>query len=459
MKKLRKQGVRLKGDSKMQYTKEEILKYVEEEDVEFIRLQFTDMFGTMKNMAVTKGQLIKAMENRCLFDGSLIEGFARIEESDMYLYPDLSTFVTFPWRPQTGKVARFICDIYRPDGERSPGDPRYVLQKVLDEAKSMGYTFQVGPECEFYLFNTDENGNPTTETYEKAGYFDLAPLDTGENARRDMVLMLEDMGFEVVSSEHEKSPAQHEIDFMFDEGIKTADNIQTFRMAVKTIARRHGLHATFMPKPRNDLNGSGMHLNFSLEKDGKNVFYSEGSADGLSEEARYFIGGLMEHVDALTAVTNPTVNSYKRLNPLTEEAPVYTAWSFTNRTALIRVPSNMKEHTRIDLRSPDSSSNPYLALAVCLAAGLDGIRKKTKPQDPIEGNIYEMTKEQREAAGIRSLPGSLLEAINALEKDSLVTSVLGDHITEKFISAKRAEFYDYLAHVSQWEVDEYLYKI
>ena len=441
------------------YSKKEIINYVEEEDVEFIRLQFTDLFGTMKNMAITKGQLEKAMNNKCLFDGSLIEGFAKTEESDMYLYPDLTTFVTFPWRPQTGKVGRFICDIYRADGSRFEGDPRYILQKVQEEAREMGYTFQVGPECEFFLFNTDENGNPTTYTAEKAGYFDLAPLDTGENARRDMVLMLEEMGFEILSSEHEKSPAQHEIDFMFDEGIKTADNIQTFKMAVKTIARRHGLHATFMPKPRNDLYGSGMHLNISLRKDGNNAFYSKNAADGLTDEARYFIGGIMAHVDALSAVTNPTVNSYKRLNPGDDKAPVYTAWSFTNRTALIRVPSNMKEHTRIDFRSPDSSSNPYLALAVCLKAGLDGIKNRIAPPEPVESNIFEMTPAEREKAGIRTLPGSLGEAIDALEKDKLIKGVLGEELAEKYIAAKKSEFSDYLTHVSQWEVDEYLYKI
>ncbi|MBQ9361427.1 MAG: glutamine synthetase [Lachnospiraceae bacterium] len=441
------------------YSKEEILKFVEEEDVEFIRLQFTDMFGTMKNMAVTKSQLTKVIENKCIFDGSLIEGFARIEESDMYLYPDLSTFVTFPWRPQTGKVARFICDIYRPDGKRFEGDPRYVLQKVQDEAKGMGYTFEVGPECEFFLFNTDESGNPTTETSEKAGYFDLAPLDTGENARRDMVMMLEDMGFEVVSSEHEKSPAQHEIDFMFDEGIKTADNIQTFKFAVKTIARRHGLHATFMPKPRGDFNGSGMHLNFSMNKDGRNIFYSKDSVDGLSDEAKYFIGGLMSHVNALTALTNPTVNSYKRLNPGIDKAPVYTAWSFTNRTALIRVPSNMKEHTRIDFRSPDSSANPYLALAACLAAGLDGIKNRIDPGLPVERNIFEMSSAERKTNGIKTLPGSLLEAMDALECDDVIRGVLGSDIAGKYIAAKRAEYAAYSANVSQWEVDEYLSKI
>ena len=441
------------------YTKDDILKFVEDEDVEFVRLQFTDMFGTMKNLAITSSQLEKAMNNKCMFDGSLIEGFARIEESDMYLYPDFDTFVTFPWRPQQGKVARMICDIYRPDGSRFEGDPRYILQKEIAEAEKMGYVFEVGPECEFFLFNTDENGEPTTNTTEKAGYFDLAPIDMGENARRDMVLALEDMGFEVISSEHEMSPAQHEIDFMFDEALKTADNIMTFKFAVKTIAKRHGLHATFMPKPKYGVNGSGMHLNMSLNKDGKNIFAAADAPDGISDEARYFIGGLMKHVNAMTAITNPIVNSYKRLVPGYEAAPVYTAWSFTNRTPLIRVPSAMGDNTRIDFRSPDSASNPYLALAVCLAAGLEGIRSRQMPPAPIEGNIFEMTAAQRQEAGISELPGTLGDAVAALEKDGYIMDVLGNHISNKFIETKKKEYADYRAHVSQWELDEYLYKI
>ncbi len=443
----------------MKYTRESILDYVENEDVEFIRLQFTDMFGTMKNMAVTSSQLRKAMENKCMFDGSLIDGFTRVEESDMYLHPDLSTFVTFPWRPQQGKVARFICDIYRPDGERFDGDPRYILQRALENAAGMGYVFDVGPECEFFLFNTDENGDPTAETTEKAGYFDLAPLDMGENARRDMVLTLEDMGFEVISSEHEMSPAQHEIDFRSDEALKTADNIQTFKFAVKTIARRHGLHATFMPKPRRDLNGSGMHINMSLYRDGRNIFHDPAAEDGLSSEAKYFIGGIMKHINAITGITNPTVNSYKRLVPGYEKAPVHTAWSFTNRTALIRIPSRMGDSTRIELRSPDSAANPYLALAVCLEAGLEGIRSKTEPPKPVERNIFEMTMEERLEAGIEALPASLGEAVDALEADELIRSVLGEHICSKFIAAKRREFADYRAYVSRWELDRYLSRI
>ena len=360
------------------YTKKDIIRLVEEEDVEFIRLQFTDMFGTMKNVAITSNQLEKALENECMFDGSSIEGFVRIEESDMYLYPDLDTFAIFPWRPQQGKVARIICDVYRPDGKPFAGDPRYVLHRVVEEAKEMGYTLNVGPECEFFLFHTDDDGQPTTISHEKAGYFDLGPIDLGENARRDMVLTLEDMGFEIEASHHEAAPAQHEIDFKYDEAIATADNIMTFKLAVKTIAKRHGLFASFMPKPKYGINGSGMHINMSLEKDGKNIFFDENDQMQLSKEAYYFIGGIMEHVKGMTAITNPLVNSYKRLVP-GYEAPIYIAWSATNRSPLIRIPAARGEGTRVELRCPDPSANPYLALAVCLAAGLDGIRKQIMP--------------------------------------------------------------------------------
>ena len=447
------------GGNMSRYTKEEILRHVDEEDVEFIRLQFTDMFGTMKNMAVTAARLENVMENKCMFDGSHIDGFARIEESDMYLYPDTDTYVTFPWRPQQGKVARFICDIYRPDGNRFEGDPRYILQKVREDIRKSGFDFNVGPAVEFFLFNTDENGLPTVETNEQAGYFDLAPADTGENARRDMVMALEDMGFEIMSSQHERARAQHEIDLAPAEVLKSADNIQTFRFAVRTIAKRHGLHATFMPKPRYDLSGSGMSLEMILKRDGKNCFYDEGSKDGLSDEARYFIGGMMAHINAITAVTAPTVNSYKRLVPGYETAPVYTAWSFTNRTALIRVPSHMKEDTGIIFRSPDSASNPYLALAVCLAAGIEGIRKQIEPPKPVEKNIFRMTRSERLENGIDTLPSSLGEAIDALEEDEFIKNILGEHISEKFIAAKREEFADYRANVSQWELDKYLGRI
>ena len=368
------------------YTKQDIIRMVEEEDVEFIRLQFTDMFGTLKNVAITKSQLEKALNNRCMFDASSIEGFVRIEESDMYLYPDLDTFAIFPWRPQQGKVARIICDIYRPDKTPFEGDPRYILRRTIEEAAKIGYHFDVGPECEFFLFHTDEDGGPTTISHERAGFFDLGPVDLGENARRDMVLTLEDMGFEIESSHHEAAPAQHRIDFRYDEALKTADNIMTFKLAVKTIAKRFGLFASFMPKPKHGINGSGMHLNISMKKDGRNIFADPQDKRGLSEEAYYFIGGLMKHMRGMTAVTNPLVNSYKRLVP-GFEAPIYITWSDTHRRPLIRIPVERGESTRIELRSPDPAANPYLALAVCFAAGLDGIKNKILPPEPVSAKI------------------------------------------------------------------------
>lgn len=440
------------------YTKKDIIRMVEEEDVEFIRLQFTDIFGTMKNVAVTSSQLEKALNNECMFDGSAIRGFAGVEEADMYLRPDLDTFAIFPWRPQQGKVARFICDIYNPDGTPFEGDPRYVLKKAVEEAEDMGYVFEVGPECEFFLFHTDEDGLPTTLTHEKAGYFDLGPNDLGENVRRDMVLTLEDMGFEIESSHHEIAPAQHEIDFKYDEVLKTADNIMTFKLAVKTIAKRHGLHATFMPKPKYGVNGSGMHINMSMKKDGKNIFHDPDSENGLSREAYYFIGGLMAHVPGMTAITNPLVNSYKRLVP-GYEAPVYIAWSTVNRSPLIRIPTTRGNGTRIELRSPDPSANPYLALAACLRAGLEGIRRKTEPPKAVCKNIAAMTSQEMEEAGITALPGSLIEALDALEKDDFIREVLGDHIYKNYVKAKRDEYLKYRSMVTQWELDEYLYRI
>ena len=357
----------------MKYTKKDILNLVVEEDVEFIRLQFTDMFGTLKNIAITSSQLEKALENECMFDGSSIDGFVRVEESDMFLKPDLDTFEIFPWRPQQGKVARLICDVYTPDDKPFDGDSRHILQKVIDEAKSLGYTINVGPELEFFLFHTDDNGQPTTITHEQAGYFDIGPNDLGENARRDMVLNLESMGFEIEASHHESAPAQHEIDFKYAEALKTADNIQTFKMTVKSIAKRHGLHASFMPKPKSDVNGSGMHINISLIKDGVNVFDDANDENGLSKEAYHFIAGILKHINGMSVITNPLVNSYKRLVP-GFEAPVFVAWSNKNRTPLIRIPVSKSDGKRVELRSPDTACNPYLALAVCIAAGLDGIK-------------------------------------------------------------------------------------
>ncbi|MCI8668035.1 MAG: type I glutamate--ammonia ligase [Lachnospiraceae bacterium] len=441
----------------MKYTKQEIIDMIEEEDVEFIRLQFTDMFGTMKNVAVTVSQLEKALNNECMFDGSCIEGFARIEESDMYLYPDLDTFTIFPWRPQQGKVARFICDIYRPDGKPFEGDPRYILKRVVKEAEAMGYTFDAGPECEFFLFHTDDNGNPTTLSHEKAGYFDLGPVDLGENARRDMVLNLESMGFEVESSHHEVAPAQHEIDFKYSDAVTTADNIMTFKLAVKSIAKRHGLHATFMPKPKSGINGSGMHMNMSLCREGKNIFADDNDSNGLSREAYYFIAGLMKHIKGMTVFTNPLVNSYKRLVP-GYEAPVYIAWSAKSRSPLIRVPVSKGEATRIELRCPDAAANPYLVLAACLAAGLEGIKNKMEPPQSVDGNIFAMMEADREALGIENLPQNLWDAIDKFEQDDLINKVVGKHIAKNYIDAKKKEWQEYRAQVTDWELEQYLHK-
>lgn len=440
------------------YTKDDIFRMVEEENVEFIRLQFTDIFGTLKNIAITSSQLEKALDNKCMFDGSSVEGFVRIEESDMYLYPDYDTFEIFPWRPQQGKVARLICDVHTPDGKPFEGDPRWILKKTIKEANEMGYRFDVGPECEFFLFHTDDNGLPTTLSHEKAGYFDLGPNDLGENIRRDMVLTLEDMGFEIEASHHEVAPAQHEIDFKYDEALKTADNIQTFKMTVKTIAKRHGLYATFMPKPKFGISGSGMHINMSLAtEEGKNIFADENGKIGLSDDAYHFIAGIMKHARGMSAITNPLVNSYKRLVP-GYEAPVYIAWSAKNRSPLIRIPASRGNGTRVELRNPDPTANPYLVLALCLAAGLDGIKNKIEVPESVDCNIYEMTPGERRAAGIENMPADLKEAVDCLVADEFLCSVLGEHITTKYVEAKMKEWENYTTRVSQWEIDEYLYK-
>ncbi|MBS4931716.1 MAG: type I glutamate--ammonia ligase [Clostridiales bacterium] len=440
------------------YTRERILQLIEEEDVEFIRLQFTDMFGTFKNVAITASQMKKALNNQCMFDGSSIESYIKIEESDMYLYPDLDTFVILPWRPQHGKVARLICDIYRPDGTDFEGSPRYILKKVLEEAKELGYDFQVGTECEFFLFQTAEDGTPTTNTTERAGYFDLGPLDQGENARRDMVLTLEDMGFEIESSHHESAPAQHEIDLKYESALKAADQIMTFKFAVRTIAKRHGVHATFMPKPKYGVNGSGMHVNMSLMKDGKNCFFDASDSLGLSKEAYYFIGGILKHMKGMTVITNPIVNSYKRLVP-GFEAPVYIAWSSKNRSPLIRIPAVRGEEIRVELRSPDPSANPYLVFAVCLRAGLQGIKEKIEPPYSIDKNIFEMTKEEREERQIEALPANLKEAILEFENDDFIRETLGKEFSMHYARGKLNEWNAYIEQVSAWEIEQYLYRI
>lgn len=440
------------------YTREEILQMVEEEDVEFIRLQFTDMFGAIKNIAVTARELPRALNNQCVIDGEQIAGTSGLKDADLYLRPVLDTFAILPWRPQQGKVARMICDLYFPDGTPYKNSPRYILENVAGKAQDEGYTCYIDPECEFFLFHTDDNGNPTTVTHEQAGYLDISPLDLGENARRDMVLTLEDMGMEVESSHHEAAPAQHEIDFRYDEALATADKIMTFKLAVKTIAKRHGLFASFMPKPKYGINGSGMHINMSLSRNGKNIFDDPSGELGLSKEAYYFIGGIMKHMKGMSAITNPLINSYKRLVP-GYEAPIYIAWSATNRSPLIRIPASRGAGTRVELRCPDPAANPYLALAVCLAAGLDGIENKIMPPEEVRENVFEMRLSRKVEKGIESLPGDLMEAIEEFEHDDYIKGVLGPHITEKYAEAKKAEWADYRAQVTQWEIDEYLYKI
>ncbi|TSB46492.1 type I glutamate--ammonia ligase [Alkalicoccobacillus porphyridii] len=443
------------------YTKEDITRIAQEDNVRFIRLQFTDLQGTIKNVEIPIDQLSKALDNKMMFDGSSIEGFVRIEESDMYLYPDLDTWVVFPWTPEKGKVARLICDIYQPTkpGEEPipfEGDPRGILKSVLKQAEELGFTdFNIGPEPEFFLFKNDEKGKPTLELNDHGGYFDLAPTDLGENCRRDIVLELEDMGFEIEASHHEVAPGQHEIDFKYADAVTTCDNIQTFKLVVKTIARKHGLHATFMPKPLFGVNGSGMHCNMSLFNEKGNVFYDENTESQLSKTAMQFLAGILAHAEAFTALTNPIVNSYKRLVP-GYEAPVYVAWSMRNRSPLVRIPSSRGVSTRIEVRSPDPAANPYLAMAAMLAAGLDGVRNKMTPPQATDRNIYVMSKEERVEEGINDLPATLKEALNKLVADDVIVQAMGEHAIEHFIEAKEIEWDMFRTQVHPWERDQYL---
>lgn len=437
------------------YKTEELLSLSEEQGVKFVNLQFTDVLGTPKNVAITIDQLPKVLERGCMFDGSSIEGFVRIEESDMVLRPDPDTYTILPWRQQGGKTARIICDVCKTDGTPFEGDPRHVLKRAIKQAADLGYSFNVGPECEFFLFQVDSNGDPTTVTHDEAGYFDLAPIDMGEEARRDMCLTLEEMGFEIEASHHECASGQHEIDFKYTDALRAADNIITFKAVVKTIAKRHGLYATFLPKPIYGIAGSGMHVNQSLFRDGQNAFYDANDPLGLSKVARNYIAGLLAHIRGTTAITNPLVNSYKRLVP-GYEAPVYVAWATKNRSPLIRIPAARGEGMRIELRNPDPSCNPYLALACMLTAGLDGIKHDMVPPANVERNIYAMTAHERTALGIKSLPESLKEAMDALMADGLMVSALGNHVVTKFVHAKEKEWEDYSLRVHQWELDHYL---
>lgn len=444
----------------MPITKEDILRQVEEKNVTFLRLMFTDILGTMKNVEIpaTPEQLEKVLSNKAMFDGSSIEGFVRINESDMYLYPDLDTWIVFPWGDEHGAVAGLICDVYTAEGEPFAGDPRGNLKKALKHMTDLGYSdFNLGPEPEFFLFKLDDKGNPTLEVNDKGGYFDLAPTDLADNTRREIVNVLTQMGFEVEASHHECAVGQHEIDFKYADVLKACDNIQLFKLVVKTIARKHGMYATFMAKPKFGIAGSGMHCNMSLFKDGKNAFFDENDPRGmqLSADAYHFLGGLMTHAYSYTAITNPTVNSYKRLVP-GFEAPVYIAWAGRNRSPLIRVPASRGMGTRLELRSVDPTANPYLAMAVLLEAGLDGIVNKIEAPAPVETNIYSMSAEDRKAAGIIDLPSTLHNALKALKKSEVVRAALGEHIFENFYAAKRIEWSSYASFVSQWEIDTYL---
>lgn len=433
----------------------EILSFAKEKDVKFVRLQFTDIFGCLKNMAIPVEELEKALNGEIMFDGSSIEGFVRIEESDMYLRPDPDTFLILPWRPQQGAVARLICDVYNPDGTPFAGCPRNNLKKSLADAEKLGFTMDVGPEAEFFLFRTDEAGRPTLEIHDQAGYFDMTPIDQGENARRDMVLTLQQLGFEIEASHHEVAQGQHEIDFKYDNALNTADRLMTFRYVVRTIAQRAGLHATFMPKPVFGINGSGMHCNQSLSTAEGNAFFDPEGELKLSKVAYNYIAGIIKHIRSMAAITNPTINSYKRLVP-GYEAPVYVAWSTRNRSPLIRVPEKRGASTRIELRNPDPSCNPYLAFSVMLQAGLEGIKNGLTPPAPQNRNIYHMTPQELADLNIESLPGSLDEALALLEADSLMKATLGDHIFSRYLEAKKHECDEYRLQVHQWEIDRYL---
>ena len=437
------------------YSREEIIQLAEEEDVEFIRLQFTDMFGTLKNIAVTVRELPKALNNEFVVDASFIAGVAEESETDLFLYPDPDTFTILPWRPQQGKVARMFCDLYHADGTPYKSSSRYILKQVSEQAKADGYTCFIDPECEFFLFHSDDNGMPTTLTHERAGYLDISPLDLGENARRDMVLNLEEMGIEVESSHHETAPAQQEIDFKNGEASKIADRIMTFKMAVRVIAKRHGLHATFMPKPRVEVNGSGMHVGMSLYKDGKNIFESQTDSGELSEEAYYFIGGLLAHSREMALITNPLVNSYKRLVP-GYEAPTELTWTRKNHNSLVRIPVTRRGSTRIELRSPDAASNPYLVFAVCLAAGLDGLKNKIMP---IKASNCSDEDFGKESSAVEHLPENLKEAMELFENSSWMEGILGKEFCQQYLEAKRKEWQQYTRQVTDWEIEQYLYKI
>lgn len=435
----------------------DIVKSALDAGVEIVRLQFADIFGVMKNVSITIDELKNALYHGIEFDGSSVYGAVRDEESDMYLMPDPETFTIFPWRTSSGFDARLICDVYTRDGQPFLGDPRHILKKALDEAKNVGFKMIAGPECEFFIFLTDENGRPTTKTHDNASYYDLAPVDLGESARREMVLALKQMGIDVETSHHEIAPGQHEIDLKWDDALCCADKIMTLRAVVRTVAERHGLHATLMPKPVYNIAGSGLHLNMALYSGDKNIFFDVKDKIGLSQEAYFFIGGILNHSKAITAIANPTVNSYKRLIS-GYDAPFYITWSSKNSGSLIKVPEVKDGKSRIELRSPDSCCNPYLALAVILKSGLDGIENKILPPPSIDRNVYEMDALDRIENNVACLPDSLDSAITCLREDDLLRDFIGEYIYSRFVEAKIIEWQEYIRMVSPWEIDQYLEK-
>lgn len=438
-------------------TKEDVLKNARDSGVEIIRLQFTDIFGIMKNVSITVEELERAMDEGVVFDGSSLGGAVRMEEIDMLLKPDPSTFCIYPWKTSSGLDARMICDIYTKDDVPFEGDPRHVLRKALKEASDMGYTFKVAPECEFFMFHTDEKGAPTTITHDNASYYDLAPVDLGEAARRDMVMALKQMGLEIEASHHEIAPGQHEIDMKSDDALYAADGMMTFRAIVRIIAQRHGLHATFMPKPVLNIAGSGLHINQILFKEGRNAFYDPNDKMELSQDAYLYIGGLLSHGRALTAITNPTVNSYKRLVS-GYDAPLFIAWSAKNPGSLVKVPFKRGDSTMIELRNPDSSCNPYLALGAILKCGINGIKNNITAPDSIDSDIGSMDDSYRIENNVASLPDSLEKAINCLKEDNVIKNLLGEYIYSSFVEAKMIEWQEYIKQITSWEIEQYLTK-
>jgi glutamine synthetase len=423
--------------------------------VRFLRLQFTDILGVNKNVELPEAEFEKALNGEIMFDGSSVEGFVRIEESDMLLKPDLDTYALFPFEDPSGRVARLICDVHEPDGSPFAGCPRLTLKRIVSQAEALGYTMQAGPEPEFFLFLRGEGGEPTLQSHDSGGYFDLAPIDRGEEARRAMVNALEALGFSIEAAHHEVARAQHEIDFRHKPAVETADNIATFRFVVRKVAQDFGLHATFMPKPVYGINGSGMHVHQSLFQGDTNAFYDARDPEGLSTIMRHYIGGLLAHAKEFCLVTNPLVNSYKRLVP-GYEAPTHIAWSHRNRSPLARVPARRGKATRVELRMPDPACNPYLALAVMLAAGLDGIRNRTDPGPSVDRNIFTLSQRERRRLHIDSLPGNLGEAVEVMERSAFMREVLGEHIYKQLLAAKANEWHEYIAAVHPWEVDRYL---